>query len=79
MLQFTKTKAVFEEEQRKDDLAVDLNNNSEHKTEALKPQLQRKAKFGPFEPSFEEEDENHKEPFTNNLLDYFGHRDCVTF
>ena len=62
----------------------------EKKTEALEPQRQRKAKFGPFEPSFEEE-ENHKEPkslqsiqwdpfmepFTNNPLDYFGHRDCV--
>ena len=44
----------------KDDLVVDLNNNSENKTEALEPQRKRKAKFGPFETSFDEEEENHK-------------------
>ena len=36
--QCTKTKAVYEEEQRKDDLVVDLNNNSVNTTEAPKPQ-----------------------------------------
>ena len=49
----------------KDDLVVDLNNNSENKTEALELQRKRKAKFGPFETSFDdslfdEEEENHK-------------------
>ena len=35
--QCTKTKAVYEE-QRKDDLVVDLNNNSVNTSEAPKPQ-----------------------------------------
>merc|ERR550534_844902 len=97
--QCTKTKAISEEEPKKNGLVVDLNNNSfnkmetfrdeEEKNEPPKPQLQRKAKFGPFETSFEEEEESpHKslqriqwdpfmEPFTNNPLDYFCARDCV--
>jgi hypothetical protein len=88
--QCTKTKAVYEEEQTKDDLLVDLNNNSVNTTEAPKPQWSRKSKFGPFETSFEEDDETPKEPdilksqwdpfiepFTNNLLDYFSIGDCV--
>ena len=33
----------------------DLNNNSVNKTEAPKPQWQRKDTFGPFEVLFEEE------------------------
>ena len=72
---FTKSKAVFEEEQR-DDL-IDLNNNSINKTEATKPKPQRKAKFGHFENTFEEEEEvpnlpkciqwdRFMKPFTNN-------------
>ena len=86
---FTKSKTVFKDEQRNNDL-VDLNNNSINKTEATKPQPQRKAKFGPFETSFEEEEEvpnlpkciqwdPFMKPFTNNPLDYFGHRSVVTF
>ena len=60
--------------------------NEEEKYEPPKPQLQRKAKFGPFETSFEEETPQEPmslqsiqwdpfmEPFTNNPLDYF----CIT-
>ena len=58
---FTNFKAVFEEEQRTDDL-VDLNNNSVNKTEAPKPQQQRKTTFGPFEVSFEEGEVAREEP-----------------
>ena len=57
--------------------------NEEETYEPPKPQLQRKAKFGPFETSFEEETPQEPmslqsiqwdpfmEPFTNNPLDYF--------
>ena len=63
--------------------------NEEEKYEPPKPQLQRKAKFGPFETSFEEETPQEPmslqsiqwdpfmEPFTNNPLDYFCIRDRV--
>ena len=64
-------------------------HDEEQQNEPPKPQLQRKAKFGPFETSFEEETPQEPmslqsiqwdpfmEPFTNNPLDYFCVRDCV--
>ena len=69
--------------QKEDDLVVDLNNNNNNvnKTEAPTPQRQRKATFGPFETSYEEETPDEPnllkawdpimEPFTNNPLDYW--------
>ena len=67
--------------QKEEDLVVDLNNNSVNKTEAPTPQRQRKATFGPFETSYEEETPDEPnlltgiqwdpimEPFSNNPLD----------
>ena len=65
-------------------------HDEEQQNEPPKPQLQRKAKFGPFETSFEEKEtpegpkslqsiqwDPFMEPFTNNPLDYFCVRDCV--
>ena len=97
----SKTKAIFEEEQNKNDLVnctcilshrnqkMEAFHDEEEKNELPKLQLLRKAKFGPFETSFEEETPQEPkslqniqwdlfmEPFANNPLDHYCISDLV--